>query len=95
MATTKKGQVYYYEKKMVGSKWLSHFLQIQVNNDGSCDFTLYENKAALYVKGGKAVISKATIKACEPNKKNAHSSKGFGFKITTTKKKKYDFSCVI
>eukprot|EP01084_Bolivina_argentea_P315713 547054_1 len=87
----KNGPIQYCEKKAFGSKWLSTYLVIKPIHDGSLELSLFSDKASYFTKK-KSIIPKSLIKICEINKKS-HNNKAFGFRITTTKNKKYEFSC--
>ena len=89
---SKKGPIYYYQKKGLSSKWMSRYLVINVkSDDGSREFSVFDDKASFYSKQ-KPIVSKQQIKKCETNKSSHEGNKKFGFRITTVKKKKFDFS---
>ena len=93
MSSSKKiGSVHYYQKKGLSSKWMPRYLVIsRKSDDGTREFSVFEDKASFYSKQ-KPIVTKSQIKTCETNKSSHEGNKKFGFRIVSTKKKKFDFS---
>ena len=90
-SATKKGEVLYREKKMVGSKWQPRYLVMSTNPEsGRREVSMYSDKTTYFTKK-EALIARSTVRQCEATK-SGHSGSAAGFRVITEKKKKYEFS---